>query len=874
MKLCELEEVVLKEFQNEVSILGTPRFSYLPPNIMDYTTGKKTPPILVTSEVGLKFFIDMFLRNRGLNLFVNFGEMMGNVSPHGGNVREECVAGISVNRSKKSVFSSSSERIVRSDDDIGWEAPTAGSKTPKIPTTQDDEDVLAEVEIMDRMMGKGSPHGENVREDCVVGLSVIRSKKRVFSSSNERIERSDDDIGWEAPAAATKTPKILTTQDDEAVLAEVEVVEAMFTRGDEQVLSSGCEGKSRTSGSSGDYEDILEDSEEELELGESEVEVSPSRYDTEFWGHFLDDELAGSNAPEIMCSPREISSQVEKGLQDGIISDGSTALPVGGQRENEARKLDEVDDEDFDIPPLCDDCEYERDEIPDLDIEDDEKGIFKGRVYASKQDCQISLAIHAIKEQFYFKQTRTKRHSFVLTCADERCQWRIMAHEMKTCGYYQIRKADLEHTCNIETRGQYMKKATSRVIASVYKAKYSKITQGPVPMDLQEMVLEHLRVTASYSTCWRAREKALEEVFGTDDDSYKVLEDYLYVLKLANPGTVTEIKTEAEENGCQRFLYMFLAFGASIEGFRHLRRVIVVDGTHLTGKYKGVLLTAGGQDANFQVFPLAFAVVNSENDESWTWFFEKLERIIADNSTMTIISDRNQSIYVAKKKVFPRDYHGACIVHLARNVNARFHNKGLANLVKNAGYAYIVKQFNEIYAQISMKNRVVTPEVDKVLTKNLAKVRGSKVGNVSTWSYEIVGLFNGKHQVCLDRKQCTCKEYNKLKIPCGHAMLAATSVGQSYGSLVAHFYKTAAWRATYEGVINPELNLEDVVIPNGIKSGDIYPPRTRRPSGRPKQLRIKSIGEFPKSKTVKVKINRCGRCKKTGHNRTSCTNPI
>ncbi|KAG7552214.1 MULE transposase domain [Arabidopsis thaliana x Arabidopsis arenosa] len=838
MKLCELEEVVLKEFEVKASTLGKPRFSYLPPNIMDYTTGKKTPPILVTSEVGLKFFIEMFLRNRGLNLFVNFGEITG-------------------------------KRIT---------------------------------------------DGENQREEYVGGLCVKKSNKRVFSSSSEGIERSDDDIGWEAPTAGSKTPKILTSQDDEAVLEEVEVLEAMYKIGDEHVISSGCEGKSRSSGSSGDFEDILEDSEEEIELGESEVEVSPTGYDTEFWGHFLDDELAGSNAPEIMCSPREFSPQVEKGFEDD-----STAMPVGGQMEIQTRKLEDVDDEEFDIPPLFDDCEYERDEIPDLDIEDDEKGIFKGRVYASKQDCQISLAIHAIKEQFYFKQTITKRHSFVLTCADEKCQWRIMAHEMKTCGYYQIRKADLEHTCNIETRGQYMKKATSRVIASVYKAKYSKIAQGPVPMDLQQMVLEDLRVTATYSTCWRAREKAVEELFGTDDDSYKALEEYLYVLKLANPGTVTDIKTEAEENGCQRFLYMFLAFGASIEGFRHLRRVVVVDGTHLTGKYKGVLLTASGQDANFQVFPLAFAVVDSENDESWTWFFEKLEPIIADSSTMTIISDRNQSIYVAKKKVFPRAYHGACIVHLARNVNAKFYNKGLANLVKNAGYAYTVKQFNEIYAQISMKNSecanylermktghwtrvyfqgerynlmtsniaetlnnalrkgrgspiiellkfiramltrwfsarrtksgkhtgVVTPEVDKVLTKNLAKVRGSKVGNVHTWSYEIVGLFNGKHQVSLDRKQCTCKEYNKLKIPCGHAMLAATSIGQSYGSLVGDFYKTAAWRATYKGLINPELNLKDVVIPNGIKIADIYPPRTRRPPGRPKQLRIKSIGEFP-----------------------------
>ena len=110
------------------------------------------------------------------------------------------------------------------------------------------------------------------------------------------------------------------------------------------------------------------------------------------------------------------------------------------------------------------------------------------------------------------------------------------------------------------------------------------------------MVLEDLRVTTSYGTCWRAKEKAVEEVFGTDDDSYKSLEAYLYVLKLANPGTVTHIKTETQENGFRRFLYLFLAFGASIDGFQYLRRVIVADGTHLTGKYKGVLLTATGQE--------------------------------------------------------------------------------------------------------------------------------------------------------------------------------------------------------------------------------------------------------------------------------------
>lgn len=73
---------------------------------------------------------------------------------------------------------------------------------------------------------------------------------------------------------------------------------------------------------------------------------------------------------------------------------------------------------------------------------------------------------------------------------------------------------------------------------------------------------------------------------------------------------------EIEEDGRERFMYLFLAFGASIHGFKKVIRVIVLDGTHLSGTYKGVLLTSSVQDANFQVYALAFGVVESENDES------------------------------------------------------------------------------------------------------------------------------------------------------------------------------------------------------------------------------------------------------------------
>ncbi|KAL8140168.1 hypothetical protein V2J09_006189 [Rumex salicifolius] len=46
-----------------------------------------------------------------------------------------------------------------------------------------------------------------------------------------------------------------------------------------------------------------------------------------------------------------------------------------------------------------------------------------------------------------------------------------------------------------------------------------------------------------------------------------------------------------------------------------MKKVITIDGGFLKTKYKGVLLTAVAQNANMQIFPLVFVVVDSENDE-------------------------------------------------------------------------------------------------------------------------------------------------------------------------------------------------------------------------------------------------------------------
>jgi hypothetical protein len=97
----------------------------------------------------------------------------------------------------------------------------------------------------------------------------------------------------------------------------------------------------------------------------------------------------------------------------------------------------------------------------------------------------------------------------------------------------------------------------------------------------------------------------------------------LHTLQERNPSTYVDIQDSwfAEDSTVKALERVFFSFNICIEAFRYCRQVLCVDGTFLTSKYKGQILTAIGQDGNNQIVPLAFAFVESENTESWLWFF-------------------------------------------------------------------------------------------------------------------------------------------------------------------------------------------------------------------------------------------------------------
>ncbi|RVW48743.1 hypothetical protein CK203_076086 [Vitis vinifera] len=113
---------------------------------------------------------------------------------------------------------------------------------------------------------------------------------------------------------------------------------------------------------------------------------------------------------------------------------------------------------------------------------------------------------------------------------------------------------------------------------------------------------------------WRLRACRCKSHGMFEITKYAALPKWMNILQLTNPGTKVVWKTIPLEDFWERAVYAcFWAFGASVEGFKHCRPIIQIDGTFLYGKYMGKLLIATSIDGNGHVFPLAFAIVEKNH---------------------------------------------------------------------------------------------------------------------------------------------------------------------------------------------------------------------------------------------------------------------
>ncbi|XP_077217886.1 uncharacterized protein LOC143852389 [Tasmannia lanceolata] len=216
----------------------------------------------------------------------------------------------------------------------------------------------------------------------------------------------------------------------------------------------------------------------------------------------------------------------------------------------------------------------------------------------------------------------------------------------------------------------------------------------------------------------------LDHFHGNYDDSFRILTAYALEFYRANPGShmyvyrLCDICDRRENSFCR----LFWAIGPCLRAWdRSLRPVLTVDGTHIRGKYAGILLIACGVYGDNRV-PPAYAVV--EGFKTWSWFLCHLRLyVMALNRRLgiTFCSDRQKGL-MKVRHVFPESFHMYCIRHLQINMYDKLKDQVAKDLLWVAATTLRKSEFRDTMRKIEEKNNAVYEWLMKIPKEHWACV--------------------------------------------------------------------------------------------------------------------------------------------------------
>ena len=219
-----------------------------------------------------------------------------------------------------------------------------------------------------------------------------------------------------------------------------------------------------------------------------------------------------------------------------------------------------------------------------------------------RQEFPNKVALHEVVDGAVFANSlgyvikKSDKERYVLKCSKESCSWRLRASNISNIDIFSIRRYNKMHSCTRLSKGSSRlrkKKGNPQLVAALLHDHFPGQLETLVPRIIMELVQTKLGVKVSYLTALREKYHAIYDLKGSPEESYKDINCYLYMLKKVNAGTVTYLKLDEND----KYQYVFIALGASIEGFRVMRKVLIVDATHLKNGYGGVLVFASAQDS-------------------------------------------------------------------------------------------------------------------------------------------------------------------------------------------------------------------------------------------------------------------------------------
>nr|KAJ0224071.1 hypothetical protein LSAT_V11C200087730 [Lactuca sativa] len=153
----------------------------------------------------------------------------------------------------------------------------------------------------------------------------------------------------------------------------------------------------------------------------------------------------------------------------------------------------------------------------------------------------------------------------------------------------------------------------------------------------------------------------------------------------------------------RKFRRIYVCLGPLKKGFKAgLREFLGLDGAFMKGPFPGQILSAVGVDSNNGTYPLAYAVVESENTSSWKWFLQCLAEDLElySNSNFTFISDRQKGLLPAIEQLFPNAEHRFCIRHIYQNMRIRFKTTEYKEYFWRCATATTIPEFEAVMVEL------------------------------------------------------------------------------------------------------------------------------------------------------------------------------
>ncbi|KAI3464217.1 hypothetical protein Pfo_020880 [Paulownia fortunei] len=328
-----------------------------------------------------------------------------------------------------------------------------------------------------------------------------------------------------------------------------------------------------------------------------------------------------------------------------------------------------------------------------------------GQDFKSVKEFREALQKFAIAHRFVYKLKKNDSNRASGICVEEGCSWSIHASWVPASQSFRIKKFNNSHTC----AGESWKNAhpAKKLLVSVIK---DKLRDSPhhKPKEIAKSISQDFGIELKYTQVRRGIEGAREQLQGSYKESYNRLPWFCEKLVETNAGSFVKLMTNDEK----RLQCLFVSFHSCIQSFQNgCRPILFLNATSLKSKYQESLFTATAVDADDGFFPVAFSIVDTENEDNWHWFLEQLKSAISSSLPLTFVSDREKGLKKSVNEVFENAYHGYSMYHLVesfkRNLRGPFHGEGrgvlpgkflaAAHAVRLSGF----KKFTEQIRQIS-----------------------------------------------------------------------------------------------------------------------------------------------------------------------------